>query len=379
MASSMLGSLVSLSLALSPACGLGVSRFAAPPDARGMLIRDADLDEDVERLESLGPEMHQPSAREIANISAASKLCESQGERQNGVVIFLCTRPGDLVRLKESLPRLNYNLLRQWQYPVRVFVPSEKLRDYDNASFGSSPSKEKVEGVMRSYAGLSDDYDISVESFDLEFPLAISKDSEWRTKMNGCAQAVSTSYKHMNQFFTKTMYEHPSLERFRYYLRVDADFNFLKVMKTDPFCMMAKTGRKFMWQTRKVTHDPRCVEGLWEWFEEYAQKHNLAAKDPVFFKPKGAMVNYVGYAGMGDLDFFRSEPVRKIAHSLNSDGRVYLNRWSDQTYYPLLFALFANHSAVGDIGFQWPEDTWCHKCEIPSEPFNPHTGKIGDA
>merc|ERR1719401_1273795 len=110
----------------------------------------------------------------------------------------------------------------------------------------------------------------------------------------------------MNQFFTKGMYSHPSMHPFRYYMRIDADFNFEGEIPEDPFCMMAKTGRKFMWQTRKITKDPLCIDGLWEFFENYAQVHNLTAKDPIFFKPKGAQMNYVGYVGMGDLDFFRS-------------------------------------------------------------------------
>ncbi|CAK0895442.1 unnamed protein product [Prorocentrum cordatum] len=107
-----------------------------------------------------------------------------------------------------------------------------------------------------------------------------------------------------------------------------------------------------------------CSEGLWEWFEEYQQTHGLSPQDPTFWKAEGATVNYVGYAGMGDLDFFRSERVRSLAQALNEDGRIYLNRWSDQTYYVLLFALFENHSAVGDIGFRWPESAWCHKCSL---------------
>merc|ERR1740121_39661 len=136
---------------------------------------------------------------------------------------------------------------------------------------------------------------------------------------------------------------------------------------------MAKTGRKFMWQTRKMTHDPRCSEGLWGWFTKYKEENGLVPQDRAFFKLKGARVDYVGYVGMGDLDFFRSEHVRKLAAALNEDGRVYLNRWSDQTYYVLLLTLFENHTAVGDLGFRWPKSTWCHKCE-GMVAFHPLTG-----
>jgi len=139
--------------------------------------------------------------------------------------------------------------------------------------------------------------------------------------------------------------------------------------------MMAKTGRKFMWQTRREVGNIQCSEGLWEWFQDYQQAMELTPKDTVFWDQLGAHVNYVGYVGMGDLDFFRSKPVRMLAEALNEDGRIYLNRWSDQTYYVLLFALFENHSAVGDIGFNWG-DRWCHKCYNGDFHLNPLTGEV---
>jgi len=286
---------------------------------------------------------------------------------ENGAIVYLVTRPMDLNRLKDSLPRLWYYLLRHWQYDVKVFVPGQSLRELDPESFGTSPSIQHVNDTLAQYSGLPVDYNIEVVPFDLEFPKVLADtNGEWKQRMNGCAQAVSeagsVSYMHMNQFFTKVMYEHPSLDKYRYYLRIDADFAFMADLENDPFCMMAKTGRKFMWQTRKEIMDPACSEGLWEWFSDYQKSHGLVPHDDLFWRPEGARVNYVGYIGMGDLDFFRSEQVHKLAEALNEDGRIYLNRWSDQTYYVLLFALFEEHNVVGDIGFDWPADAWCHKC-----------------
>jgi len=292
---------------------------------------------------------------------------------ENGVITYLVTRQMDLERLSESLPRLRYYFLRHWAYPVKVFVVGEKLRMEDNESFGNSPARETVTALVWDILG--NDHVWQVTTFHVQFPPVIQNDPEWKLKMNPCAKAVSTSYKHMNQFFTSGMYEHDSLKDYRYYLRVDADFQFEANIKSDPFCMMRKSGRKFTWQTRKKVHDKFCSEGLWEWFQKYREDHGLIPQDPAFWRASGALANYVGYVGMGDLDFFRSQRVRNLAHALNEDGRVYLNRWSDQTYYVLLFALFENHSAVGDLGFRWSKDEWCHKCKI-SGKFDSLTGKI---
>ena len=76
---------------------------------------------------------------------------------------------------------------------------------------------------------------------------------------------------------------------------------------------------------------------------------------------RGSGIIYYGNVGVGDLDFFRRDDVRALARAFNADGRVYLNRWSDQTYYVLLLALFAAHEAVGDLGLRWAPQLYCHK------------------
>jgi len=325
------------------------------------------------------PTWRRPSKEELSTNDWAKSQCaipkkgKPSHPLENGVITYLVTRPSDLRRLSESLPRLRYYFLQHWPYPVKVFVASDQLRQYDNESFGNSPGRYTVTKMV--WELLGNDLEWQVTDFDVKFPKVIANDPAWKEKRNTCARAVSTSYKHMNQFFTMAMYDHPSLKDYQYYMRVDADFNFEAPMQADPFCMMRKSGRKFTWQTRKKTADGFCSDGLWEWFQKYQQDHGLVPQDPRLWRESGAMVNYVGYVGMGDLDFFRSNAVRTLARALNADGRVYLNRWSDQTYYVLLFALFANHSAVGDLGFAWKQSEWCHKCKI-SGTFDGTTGKI---
>jgi len=415
-------------LAIAPAAGLGTrlaqplgpNGRAAPPDdelrkrdltsdedlvAAG---KDADEDDDFDtwyfehagNVESnfsagfddiIGPPVKKgPDEEEHSRVQEAFEYCHlgylSPGSQplENGVITYLVTRKSDLKMLQDSLPRLRYFVLNHWAYDVKVFIPSDALREYDHSSFGKSPSREQVLDVAHDALGDSK-YKFEIETFDVRFPKVIADDKAWTGKMNGCAKAVSTSYKHMNQFFTKVMYEHPALKKYRYYMRIDADFNFKaaadgKSIQADPFCLMAKSKRKFLWQTRREVKDFRCTEGLWQWFHEYQQAQGLTPQDPSLFNELGARVNYVGYVGMGDLDFFRSEPVRKLAEALNQDGRVYLNRWSDQTYYVLLFALFEDHKAVGDMGFNWgaPDGgKWCHKCYTGGDQhFDPLTGKV---
>jgi len=374
------------------ALGLGVARSRLSSDELLAAGRHVDELDDFDTDESsgphgsgrIGPEPNKEERWRVANASLAE--CGgnwSVEERQamtleSGVITYLVTRAFDLQMLGDSLPRLRYFFLRTWAYDVKVFIPGDALRERSsNGSFKSSPTYEEVQAMMRKH--LFDIHNWEVVTFDITFPKVISEDPDWKNKMNPCAQAVGTDYKHMNQFFTKVMYEHPALEKYRYYLRIDADFSFIAELPNDPFCMMAKTGRKFMWQTRKKIWVNDCSEGMWEWFQQYQQTHGLTPQDRVYWKPVLSNIVYVGYAGMGDLDFFRSERVRKVAEAFNEDGRVYINRWSDQTYYPFVLALFENHTAVGDIGFDWgrhPTASWCHKCTVDL-PFDPATGRAG--
>merc|ERR550525_1246714 len=101
---------------------------------------------------------------------------------------------------------------------------------------------------------------------------------------------------------------------------------------------------------------------MWEWFSSYAKSNGIMPVDTTIWGSQITTGVYTGYIGVGDLNFFRSHRVAQLAHAFNEDGRVYLARWSDQTYYVLLLALFEHHSAVGDVGINWPTDVWCHKC-----------------
>jgi hypothetical protein len=394
-----------LAALLRTAGGLGVARVAQPRDLGGgatqgtksaprlevasALLRDDELiagrreadeegdfglDGDARRLQA-DEMVFAPSEEEIATRRLAAEQCNLTGQPslENGVIAYLVTREADLEWLTQSLPRLRYHFLRTWPYPVKIFIPSDGLRAYDPDSFSTSPDRKHVSKLARE--SLGGDYDWEVTTFDVRFPDVIERNPAWKAEMNTCARAVSTSYKHMNQFFTKALYEHESLQKYRYYLRMDADFAFQMSLRMDPFCVMAQTGRKFVWQTRRHVRDLSCSDGLWEWFLKYQQDSGLIPQDTYLWKESSASINYVGYVGMGDLDFFRSERVRKLAGALNEDGRVYLNRWSDQTYYVLLLALFENHTAVGDLGFGWSEDSFCHKSKKPGR-FDPFTGKV---
>ncbi|CAK0814427.1 unnamed protein product [Prorocentrum cordatum] len=410
---------------LRPACGLELARSAQEGLPWYELHPGWGLDDWKKELNLSDPpkvafrkattderKAHDEAKRQCSIAGIASRRGSSRA-MENGTIAYLVTRRSDLAQLSESLPRLRHHFLRFWPYPVKIFVVSDSLRQYDNDTFDNltckkdtyhhsdgtvgwgrisctpdnAPNKEEVRKVASE--SLGPDYDWEVAEFDLRVPEAVKVRPEWENcdrkhmgcgprweNMNLCAAwpGIKPGYMHMNQFFTKVMYEQEALRKYKYYLRLDADFEFRETLKADPFCTMAQTGRKFIWQTRRHSGSPFCTQGLWEWFQKYQQDNGLTPQDPHFWRESSAMVNYVGYAGMGDLDFFRSEPVRKLAEAFNNDGRVYLNRWSDQTYYVLLFALFENHSAVGDIGFEWPDASWCHKCQHHGK-FDPITGK----
>ncbi|CAK0844500.1 unnamed protein product [Prorocentrum cordatum] len=174
----------------------------------------------------------------------------------------------------------------------------------------------------------------------------------------------------MNQFFTKVMYEYQALDKYRYYLHIDADFAFMADLDNDHFCMMAKTGRKFMWQTCQDIWVKECSHGRWEWFQQYQQTRGLTVQDPDIWNERLAQQVYVDYAGMVDLDSCGG--VRRGRASL-PESLV----GSDQTYYLFVFALLESHSSVGENGFDWGlAGTYgrrCHKYTVDL-PFNSVTG-----
>ena len=282
----------------------------------------------------------------------------SPAEGTDGVVVFMATDVHYIERMNKNLviQRIYRAWLEKRRHPIIIFAMQFGPPKYSTSKYvvrAPFPGGEKTfEPLLRQ---VPEGYPISVEWFNVSYPKVIkAMGPQWIYKRNQCSRRRrgGTAYYHMNQFFTLGMYTHPALRKYRYYARVDSDDYFRKRLSFDPFSVMARDGLSFMCpretpiEQAKMQHIVEsCSEGLFDFVEEYRKRHQIQARSGKWGQDR-ATTSYDGCLGFGDLAFFRSPEYLELARSLNEDGRVYLNRWSDQNIYVLALDLFKEASAV---------------------------------
>lgn len=319
--------------------------------------------------EDLAYKLPLPSREEKDRVATAEERCALGNDAspgpaagtplEPGVITFLATRDSDAFRLEHIvLPLLRKNLLIRRPYPIIVFMPSSSalIAKLDFAM--SLGVRTKLQESLLRVVGQT--YDLKVVEFSHNVTDAIHLNSLWVSPTGW-----HTGYLYMNQFFTRDMFEQHALDAYRFFMRLDTDVRIMEMAKEDPFCMIRETGKRFLFHyAARVFECCNWNEGMAEWFANYSKAEKLKPQDPSLWASMGtddpkSKVVYKGYASLGDLNFFKSEQVRKLANAFNEDGRVYTKRWSDYSYLVQALALFEKHDAVGDLGFRME---LCHHC-----------------
>jgi len=270
-------------------------------------------------------------------------------------VTYLATRVDDYEKLVLSVELIWWYFCKYTNYPIIVFVRNSFEDQIEVGKGGKESTTEQEKqvatdhmiGTLRDKLGPHGAI-LYFERISFELPLVLQADPTWVERRNECATKYirgNLDYMHMNQFFTWRMYQHPRLADFDYYMRVDTDAFLHEKVCEDPFVYMRERDIQFMYPKRKRIATESCSEGLWEATEEYRKQKgiipvNNASNSKFGWNADLSLTIFHGFIGLGNLNFFRSKQYMEYAQFLNEDGRIYVNRWSDQTIYVLATAMF---------------------------------------
>ncbi|CDK29985.1 unnamed protein product [Kuraishia capsulata CBS 1993] len=188
-------------------------------------------------------------------------------------------------------------------------------------------------------------------------------------KAHNVGYADKLSYHNMCRYYSGEFFNHPRMQEFKYYWRIEPN--------TQYFCDIDYDVFKFM-ESEKKTYGfvislydiERSVESLWPTTLDFV------AKNPGFVHPnasfswltenlqnpqKTSMAN--GYSTchfwsnfeIGDLDFFRGEAYQRYIDALNDAGGFYYERWGDAPVHSIGLGLFEDRSKIHwfrDIGYK---------------------------
>ncbi|CDR44048.1 CYFA0S13e02322g1_1 [Cyberlindnera fabianii] len=199
----------------------------------------------------------------------------------------------------------------------------------------------------------------------------------------GVGYARKLSYHNMCRYYSGKFYNHPRLQQYRYYWRVEPKTNYFCDIDYDVFKFM-NDNNKIYGFVLNLYDSPDSVQSLWPVTMEFLSKnpqylHKNAAttwlrenlQNPDNFKGAHgySTCHFWSNFEIGDMDFFRGEAYSTWMDFLNEAGGFYYERWGDAPVHSIGLGLFADKSQIHwfrDIGYEHfpyyncPVSSKCH-------------------
>ncbi|KAF1851652.1 glycosyltransferase family 15 protein [Cucurbitaria berberidis CBS 394.84] len=272
--------------------------------------------------------------------------------RANATLVMLA-RNSDVSGAVHSVKSVQTQFNDHFRYPW-VFLNDEKW----SAEFMEKVGKAAGEGVNVKFE--------KIPRAMWGYPEWIDQDKA-RRKMEemerrGIMYAGQESYHHMCRFQSGFFYDHPALESYKWYWRVEPDISFTCAITYDPFIEMEKHGKKYGY-TIALWERGTTVASLFRKLSDYKARVHIpstslwtAMIDPSYLpwpfrrflsllRNRDAygdiwnMCHFWSNFEIADMDFFRSPAYRSLFRYLDEDGGFYYERWGDAPVHSLAAAL----------------------------------------
>eukprot|EP00127_Corallochytrium_limacisporum_P005029 Clim_evm25s197 gene=Clim_evmTU25s197 len=281
-------------------------------------------------------------------------------ERRNGTLVTLIR--GDtksVTKLIGTLQSIHDRFNHRYHYPIVVFY--EEISEGDSVlltnSFEWEVTLARVEFSIPSFIDMN------------KVPEAISHAGE-------PDRSYGIGYRHMTRFFGFLMYEHPALQGYDWYWRLDSHIDILCDIPYDLFAFMQRHGLKYGYNMI-VREFPIFLEGLFEATQDYKADRNVEFQSGLdkFFGGNGKTYNTYHYWNnfeISSLALWRSSDFQDYLNYIDRLGGAYYKRWGDAITHTMAVSMFLKESEIhyfDDIGYQHNDRIHCPvSCSDPCEP-----------
>jgi alpha 1,2-mannosyltransferase len=203
-----------------------------------------------------------------------------------------------------------------------------------------------------------------VPSEQWQFPAWINQDearASWQRMVeDDVVYADLESYHHMCRYESGFFYEHPLMQQYRYYWRVEPATKLLCDVDYDVFKFMRENNKTYGF-TIALHEWERTVPTLWNstlqfvaQHPEYVHHNNLLdfVYDPV--KNGYNLCHFWSNFEIADMEFWRGQAYQEYFNYLDQCGGFYYERWGDAPIHSLAVSLFVDKSKLhyfDDIGY----------------------------
>ncbi|KAL1932323.1 hypothetical protein VTP01DRAFT_9379 [Rhizomucor pusillus] len=303
--------------------------------------------------------------------------------RENAAFVVL-VRNSDLNEMRETMRQLEDRFNHRHGYPW-IFMNDEpfdeKFKRYTSGIASGETFYETLNSTMWGYPAW----------IDQDKARAAREDMEQRQIIYG----GSESYRHMCRFQSGFFFQHPRLDGYDYYWRVEPSVKFSCDIDYDPFKVMRERDLKYGW-TISIKEYVETIPTLWDTVKEFIRKH------PEHILPKDhpeSLLEWISNDGgesynlchfwsnfeIGSIAWLRSQAYMDYFNYLDKAGGFFYERWGDAPVHSIAAALMLKRSEVHwfyDIGYfhnPWsqcprePEWIAVEKCSCdPDQSFDEH-------
>ncbi|CAO3600024.1 unnamed protein product [Absidia cylindrospora] len=182
---------------------------------------------------------------------------------------------------------------------------------------------------------------------------------------NGVMFGEKESYHHMCRFQSGFFFDHPLLEHYDWYWRVEPGVKFFCDITYDPFLYMQKYNKLYGFVVT-LKEMPATIPTLWKTVLEYAQSRRIDTTMKgrslfPFFRDQdglGSEYNYCHFWSnfeIASLNLWRSPAYRDFFNYLDQTGNFFYERWGDAPVHSLGAGLLLETDQIHyfeDIGYQ---------------------------
>jgi alpha 1,2-mannosyltransferase len=283
----------------------------------------------------------------VEAIEEGETLQEALSERAKAV-IFILARNTDLSSLGETIPSFEQRFNSKFNYPYVIL---------NDVPF----TEEFVAGVRKLTKSKVDFGTIPKEHWSYPSWVNVTLADENREQMGrrGIVYGDSLSYRHMCRFNSGFFFQHPLLDGYEYYWRVEPHVKFLCDVNYDPFVFMKKNNKKYGFNILMVEYW-ETIPTLWRTTVEFMKDHTdyiteqnslrLIANSSGGYNTCHFWSNFE----IASLDLWRSKKYLDYFEYLDKTGGFFYERWGDAPVHSMAAAMFLPIEQIhyfGDIGY----------------------------
>lgn len=268
--------------------------------------------------------------------------------RENAAFVVLC-RNSDLKGILGSIKSVEEKFNNKFHYPW-VFLNDVPFTDEFKAKVTDAVSSNLNFGLVPHEHW----------SYPEWIDLGKAADTRKWMKEHDVRYGDMESYHHMCRFQSGFFFEHPLLQKYRYYWRVEPDIKILCNLRNDVFATMRQNNYTYGW-TVAPKDIPDSIRSLWNVTQEFVKKHpDYLAENNLqeFLTDDGGQTyntcHFWSNFEIADMDFWRGKKYQDYFNFLDKSGGFFYERWGDAPVHSIAASLFLDRRQIhffNEIGY----------------------------